>query len=181
MKYYLIETDERNKIPYQINKNRAVDIRMLTKEKISQLPMWNVVEMNFPKEGFFPDLLCSPCLFLSRSFMETVMMYQGEVPYKGVKLWERESGINETYFMPVLEEVECIAEETQYNRIGNRVVKLVLDQDKISPYAVFKIKDYEENCIVGRMDFVESILRRDIEGIKLTEIDVVGGNRWRQE
>ena len=68
--------------------------------------------------------------------------------YKGVKLWERESGINETYFMPVLEEVECIAEETQYNKLGNRVVKLVLDKDKISPYTVFKIKDYGENCIV---------------------------------
>jgi len=32
MKYFLIETDEKNYIPYSINKNRAVDIRYVNKE-----------------------------------------------------------------------------------------------------------------------------------------------------
>lgn len=91
-----------------------------------------------------------------------------DVPYKGVKLWNRESGANATYSMPILDEVECISDETLYNNIGNRIVKLVLDREKIKPYAVFRINGYKRNCIVGRMDFVESILRRGAIGIKLT-------------
>lgn len=168
MEYFLIETNEKNKIPYKINKNRAIDIRMLTREKICQLPMWNMMEMDFPMEGFFPDILCSPCILVSKCVMETIIMYQPDVPYKGVKLWNRESGANATYSMPILDEVECISDETLYNNIGNRIVKLVLDREKIKPYAVFRINGYKRNCIVGRMDFVESILRRGAVGIKLT-------------
>ena len=67
MEYFLIETDELNPNPYLINKNRAIDIRMLTREKIDQLPRWNMLEMNFPEEGFFPDLLCDPCTLVSKT------------------------------------------------------------------------------------------------------------------
>ncbi len=177
MQYYLIETDERNRIPYKINKNRAVDIRMLSKEKIYKVPKWNVMEMDFPRDGFFPDMLCDPCILVSRCFMETLMMYQGEIPYRIVKVWERESGINETYFIPILEEVDCISFQTQYNRTGNRITKLVLEKEKIKAYAAFRMKNYDRNCVVGRMDFVESLLRREVGGIKLTELEQVKETR----
>lgn len=170
MEYFIIETDEGNRIPYHINKNRAVDIRILTKDKINALPMWNVVEMDFPKEGFFPDLLCSPCIMVSRCFMETVMMYQSGILHKGVKLWNRESGINATYFLPIFEDADCISEKTQYNNVGNRIVKLVIQKSKIRHLPVFKIKGYDRNCIIGRLDLVESLLRRGICGIKLEKV-----------
>ena len=96
MEYFLIETDERNPNPYLINKNRAIDIRMLTREKIDQLPRWNMLEMNFPEEGFFPDLLCSPCTLVSKTVMEVIHMYHPNVPYIGAKLWDKQSGANAT-------------------------------------------------------------------------------------
>ena len=167
-----METEEGNRIPYNINKNRVLDIRFLTKEYINKIPMWNVVEMDFPKEGFFPDLFCSPCIMVSKCFMETIMLYQPNVSYKGVKLWDRETGINASYFIPILQEVDCISNQTQYNNIGNRITKLVLQQDKIKASSVFKIKGYEKNCIVGRLDFVESLIRREASGIRLEEIEI---------
>lgn len=39
MKYFLIGMDEENKTPYNINKNRAIDIRMLSKENLNKLPL----------------------------------------------------------------------------------------------------------------------------------------------
>lgn len=54
MKYFLIGTDEKNRIPYNINKNRVVDVRTLTREGIGTLPMWNIIGMDLPDEGFFP-------------------------------------------------------------------------------------------------------------------------------
>ena len=39
MEYFLIETDEKNRIPYNINKNHVIDSRMLTREKINRLGM----------------------------------------------------------------------------------------------------------------------------------------------
>lgn len=172
MKYFLIETDEKNKLPYGINKNRAIDIRLLTKAGFDRLPLWNVVEMVFPREGFFPDLICSPFTLLSDICMETVVMYQPDTPYKVVKLWDRDNGVNATYFFAAPDELDCMSDKTRFNSVGNRVVKLVLDREKLGKRAVFKVKGFASNNIVGRMDFVESILRRDARGIRLTEIEV---------
>ncbi|MBQ6887075.1 MAG: hypothetical protein IJN54_06145 [Lachnospiraceae bacterium] len=170
MKYFLIEMDEKNKNPYNINKNQVIDIRKLTRENLNSMPLWNIVEMDFPMEGFFPDVICSPFILLSEICMKTVMMYQPDVPYKGMKLWDKESGVNANYFLPILDEVDCMSDKTELNSVGNRIVKLVLDKEKIGTKVVFKIKGYDRKGIVGRMDFVESILRRDARGIKLEEI-----------
>ena len=106
MKYFLIGTDEKNKIPYNINKNRAIDIRTLTREEIDTLPMWNIMEMELPDEGFFPDLLSSPCILISKIFRKTIENYQEDIIYKGIKLWDRNSGINRTYSLTVLPELD---------------------------------------------------------------------------
>lgn len=172
MKYFLIETDEKNRIPYNINKNHVIDVRVLTVEDFDRLPMWNVVEMDFPREGFFPDMICTPFLLLPEIYLKTVMMYQKDVLFKGIKLWNKESGINATYMLTILEEPDCLSDKTQFNSVGNRIWNMVLDKEKVSSKAVFRFKKCGKNGMIGRMDFVESILRREVKGIKLTEIEV---------
>ncbi len=169
MKYFLIGTDEKNRIPYNINKNRAVDVRTLTREGIGTLPMWNIIGMDLPDEGFFPDLICSPFVLMSKNCIKTAAMYQTDIIYRGVKLWDKGSGVNRTYYLTILEELDCMSGQTQFNTVGNRVTRLVLDRDRIGGNAVFRIKGYNRSCIAGRLDFVESLLRRGIEGITLDE------------
>lgn len=173
MKYFLIETDDKNRIPYGINRSRTIDTRLLSKEKFKVLPLWNVVDMIFPEEGFFPDIICSPFILLSEDCIKTVVMYQKNIFYKGIKLWDKKSGVNATYFLTILDEIECISDKSLYNSMGNRILKLVLDSGKIDANVVFKVKGLSGNGIVGRMDFVESILRRDVKGIRLTAIDIL--------
>lgn len=65
--------------------------------------------------------------------------------------------------------------QTQFNTVGNRITRLVLDRDRIGENAVFRIKGYNrynKGCIAGRLDFVESLLRRGIEGITLEEAEL---------
>ncbi len=175
MEYFLIETDEKNRIPYNINKNHVIDSRMLTREKTGRLGMWNIVEMDLPMEVFFPDLICRPFIMVSDIILKTMLMYHPEIPYCGIKLWHKESGTNVSYFIPFLDEIDCLSEQSQYNLMGNRVVKPVLDKDKIVDKAVFRIHGYDKKCIVGRLDFVESVLRRGMSGIRMREAEVIGG------
>lgn len=172
MRYFLIETDEKNRIPYSINKSRTIDVRLLTTENFGKLPRWNIVEMDIPQEVFFPDVLCDPFLLFSEACIKTVMMYQPDILYTGIKLWNKGSGLNRTYFLPVLDELECMSDETQYNSVGNRIIRLVLDRGKIGQKVVFKTEGFDGKGFVGRLDFVESILRRGARGITLTEIEV---------
>lgn len=172
MKYFFLETDEGNKIPYAINKNRAIDIRYLTEEGLSRLSKWTIVRMIFPEEGFFPDILCQPCLFISETCLEVLVMYEVDVSYKVVKLSDWENGANATYFLPIIEEVDCMSEETTYNRTGNRIEQLVLDKERIGNRVAFRVKGYKRNGFIARLDYVESILRRGAEGIRFEEICV---------
>ena len=172
MKYFLMETDEKNKCPYNINKNRAIDARLLTRQSMHKIPRWNVLEMDFPSEGFFPDMICNPWILVSECYIKTIMMYEPAVLFRAMKLWHKGSGVNATYFFPFLNELECLSDSCQYNSVGNRISRLVLDRSIIEEHAVFQIKGYARKCIVGRMDFVESLLRRGAAGIRFTEVEI---------
>ncbi|RKI80414.1 hypothetical protein D7V83_13955 [bacterium 0.1xD8-71] len=177
MKYYLITQEEGNRIPYNINKNHAIDIRVLNHKDISKIGRKNIMEMDIPRDVFFPDIMFDPCLLVSRICMEVILMYHKDTIYKGVKLLHRDTRTKATYFIPLLDELQCISERTQYNNVGNRITRLVLEASKISEAAVFKISEYNGKSIVGREDFVESILRRGIKGVDFEEIET-DGNRW---
>ncbi|MEZ3495147.1 MAG: hypothetical protein K1W38_23355, partial [Lachnospiraceae bacterium] len=152
---------------------RALDIRKLTREGIDTLPRWNIISMDLPDEGFFSDLICSPYILMSRECIRAVTMYQPDIVYKGVKLWESDSGVNRTYFLAIIEELDCMSKETQRSAMGNRIIRLVLDEEKIGSNAVFRIKGCDKSCIVVRLDVVESLLRRGVQGITLEEVQLV--------
>ena len=50
---------------------------------------------------------------------------------------------------------------------------LVLDEEKIGANAVFRIKGCDKSCIAARLDVVESLLRRGIQGITIEEVQLV--------
>lgn len=172
MKYFFIETDERNRIPYSINRNRALDVRKLNRKEFGTLPMWITMEMEVPMEVFFPDLLCSPCTLVSETFMEAAAIYQPDIPCKGVQLWDKESGLNADYLLILIEEVDCLSDETEYNSVGNRIVRMVLDRDRIGDRALFRVRGCGKEGIVGRSDFLGSLMRRGGRGFRLEEIEV---------
>ena len=57
-------------------------------------------------------------------------IYQPDIIYKGVKLWESDSGVNRTYFLSIIEEQDCMSEKTQRSAMGNRIINLVLNEGK---------------------------------------------------
>ena len=65
MEYFLVETDKKNRIPYGINVNRAVDIRFANRNMAYKIPNCCVVDMKTPMEVFFPDILTESFLMVS--------------------------------------------------------------------------------------------------------------------
>ena len=98
-------------------------------------------------------------------------MYMPKTVYRQVKLWCRETGINHTYYMPFLPELDCMSDQTRYNSIGNRITERVLCREQIRKTPIFMIKGYhEKKCIAARLDLVESLLRREVRGIQLERV-----------
>ena len=86
MKYFLIDTDQKNHIPYSINRNRTIDIRYANRRHVNKIPDGCVVDMQIPMETFFPDLLTSPLLLTSRVFAEVINMYSPETLFRIIYL-----------------------------------------------------------------------------------------------
>ncbi|MBQ6888404.1 MAG: hypothetical protein IJN54_12935 [Lachnospiraceae bacterium] len=172
MKYFLIETDEKNYIPYSINKNRAVDIRYVNREYAYKIPNCCVVDMKTPIDVFFPGIFTEPILLVEEMVANVIEMYAPETIFKTIYLLEEESELHRTYFMPILEEVDCLSDKTLRSRGGTELLQIVLKEEAVKKKPVFRVAGFLHTYLIGQMDFIESILRRDVRGIKLKELEV---------
>ncbi len=173
MEYFLVETDKKNRIPYGINVNRAVDIRYANRNMAYKIPNCCVVDMKTPMEVFFPDILTEPFLMVSEEAAQVIEMYEPETVFKTIYLLETESELHATYFMPFVEEVECLSEQTKRSRGGTELYEIVLRKDVVAGKTVFRIAGFTHPHLIVRLDALESMLRRDISGIRLKELSMV--------
>ncbi len=173
MKFFLVETSTGNRLPYGINANRAVDVRYANRRRAYRIPNCCVVDMKTPSEVFFPDIIIEPFLMVSREVAEVIEMYTPETIFKTIYLLEMESGINATYFMPFVEEVECLSEQTKKSRGGTELLDIVLLQDVVVEKPIFRIAGFTHVYLVVRLDAIESMLRRGACGMKLKELNVI--------
>jgi hypothetical protein len=173
MEYFLVETDKKNRIPYGINVNRAVDIRYANRNMAYKIPNCCVVDMKTPMEVFFPDILIDSFLMVSEEAAQVIEMYEPETIFKTIYLLETESEIHATYFMPFVEEVECLSEQTKRSRGGTELYEIVLREEAVAGKTVFRIAGFTHPYLIVRLDVLESMLRRGVCGIRLKELVTV--------
>lgn len=173
MKFFWIETDTGNHIPYGINVNRAVDLRYANRENAYKIPNCCVVDMKTPREVFFPDILTEPFLMVSKETADVIEMYTPQTIFKTIYLLEAESEIHATYFMPFVEEVECLSEQTKRSRGGTELLEIVLRKDAVAEKPIFRIAGFTHTYLIVRLDAIESMLRRGVRGIRLQELTIV--------
>lgn len=173
MLFFLVETRTGNRLPYGINANRAVDVRYANRKSSYRIPNCCVVDMKVPSEVFFPDILIEPFLMVSREVAEVIEMYTPETIFKTIYLLETKSETNATYFMPFVEEVECLSDQTKKSRGGTELLDIVLRKEAVAEKPVFRIAGFTHVYLVVRLDAIESMLRRGARGMKLKELSVV--------
>ena len=172
MKYFLFMSQEGNKMPQKINCNRGIDIRYIHEDKAHMLPLWNLVEMESQTEMIFPDILENPFFMVSRKFFDVIQLYVPDMKYKCINLYCKKNGENELYFLPIFKEIECLSGKSEFNLNKSIIKKIILDETAIKDEAIFRVAGFDKSYIIGRLDFVESILRRELRGIKLCELEV---------
>ena len=172
MKYFLIETNKRNHIPYSINSNRAVDVRYANRQDSHKIPDCCIVSMKTPMEVFFPDILTEPFLMVSDTVADVMEMYAPDTSFKTIYLLEKETRMYQTYFMPFLEEADCLSEKTKRSRGGTELLEIVLREEVVRRKPVFRVAGFTHVYLICNLEFIESALRRNIRGIRLKEIEV---------
>lgn len=175
MKYFLLEEDARiTHSPRILLWHKKIDIRDICMEKAYKLPARELLFIESSPDTIFTDIISSPFFLVSAKIKKTIQMYEPNVILKELVLLDQTYERAERYYLPVFAEIDCMDEESVFNLNHSELKRIVMDREKITDSAIFRIAGIEKQYIVGNLDIVESILKRGCTGLQLTELEISG-------
>lgn len=172
MKYYLLSwEDEGNPVPRIRNWMEKIDFHTMQQKEIEKLPSRMLLYIEENPDVLFTDIISNPFFMVSEMVWEVMEKYGEKAEHREVILLDTENGLTGIYYLPLLEECDCLSEKSVFNNSRTILHEIVLDEGKLADLPViFRIADMEKDYVIGRMDFVESILRRGAKGIRIMEL-----------
>ena len=173
MDYFLLKQDERYtnipKLKDVFNKIDVRNINLLNAHKIEDIIIFNV---KCDDETEFLDILDRNLFLISEEMKKIIEKYKSGIIFKTIPLIDLPHEVQENYYMPIFEEIECLNEKSELNLNKTVVKKIILDKEKIKNKKIFKIKESEKTLVVVRLDVAESLLRRKFKGMCLKRLEV---------
>lgn len=174
MKYYFIMEDKKMidtpEIMNWYQKLNVEDIKMGTYHKI---PNRLVLQIKSNSNIFFPEVLFYPCFMIGKKIKDILKLYEPTMRYKEVILLDVQNEKSSVYYIPYLEEIDCLdKEKTQFGNFKGTIEKGTICRKEIGDTCVFYLKHNNNKYYVARQDFLESMLRRDTI-LKIVDLDIV--------
>lgn len=165
MKYFEIQEAPESKYAPQLeNWYGKFDVRDIKLEGFPKLPDRQLFTVRPSDKTIFTDIILFPFLLLSTKVTDVVKMYRERCFCRDVILLDQVSGKSELYQLPVFDETDRLSiRERQANGQGERAV---LDKH------IFWVRDSLKRHTVISLDLAESLLRRDVTGLGLKEIEL---------
>lgn len=154
MNYFQISSEpDGNILPCIVKWMEKLDYHAVQRGEFYKLPRRTLLYVENHPETVFADVLEAPFLLVSDMVWEVMQLYDGNVAGKEIILLDDIFGQTAVYHIPILKVWQGPLPEKW--------------EGKAPPF--FRAK---EGChsMIGRLDFVESILRRGAKGIRLREI-----------
>ena len=173
MDYFLLKQDEEyTNEPVLMDVLKKIDVRninLLNAHKIEDIIIFNV---KCTDETEFLDILDRNLFLISEEMKKIIEKYDSGIIFKTMPLIDLPHERQENYYLPIVEEIECLSEKAELNLNKTVVKKIILDKEKIQDKKIFKIKEIFKPLIVIRLDVAESLLRRNYKGISLERLEV---------
>ena len=173
MDYFLLKQDERyTNTPMLMDVFKNIDVRninLLNAHKIEEMIIFNV---KCDEETKFLDMLDRNLFLISEDMKKIMEKYNPQIIFKSIPLIDLEHERQENYYLPIIEELDCLSENSEFNLNRTIVKKIILDKEKIKGKKIFKIKESSKTLIVIRLDVAESLLRRNFKGICLERLEL---------
>ncbi len=168
MEYYLIMAD--TDIPIA---ESPFDIWDIKQDREHNLPGRELLFFHGNPFTTFNDILFQPFLLVSEKIQSVIALYEPDTVFTEIVLMDTFNELAELYFCPELQEVDCLTEQSRFNPDRSAIKKAVIDVSKIGDKKVFSLAGVQGFHVVGRRDFIESMLSRDIRGLMLLPIETI--------
>jgi len=173
MDYFLLKQDM-----------RYTDIPRL--EPITQqIPVWKLphlqpddireplgLYMRSGEDTEFLDYMEEAVPLLSERMMKLWAMYNPAMAFRITVLLDRERMLQLPYYIPFPIVADVLHPDSEWNQDHSMLKQIVLDEAKLQQRRIFRIAGSARPEIVVRLDMAESMLRRDMTGIRLERLAV---------
>lgn len=174
MKFFLIETDKKvSDLPQFLHWHDKVDFRDICRERAYKIAARQLILVKSEPNLFYPDIISMPVFLMSQRAKKVAELYEPRTVWKEMVLLDRENEKVTRYFMPIFEGIACLAEDSIFNLDHSILKKIILKENAVRDHSIFRIADVKKQYIVGNLDVVESMLKRDMRGIGITELSVI--------
>lgn len=176
MNYFLMHSDSRYvDSPEFLDWREKIDPRNIRPGYSQKIARRQILNIRPNPHTVFIDVISSPFLLLSKKCMEVVTPYEPQIISKQIILLDMETPQRETYFLPILKQIQCLAEGSEWNLNKSVLFKGVINLDAIGDTSIFQLADMKKIYTVVRMDMLESMLKRGARGKGITPLQTVKG------
>lgn len=174
MKYFILKQDERYKNTPIIKgiPQEAISPRDLYEKNYNLMPKVTRLETYNSEPIDFIDIITNPILMMSKKTMDVVKMYMPKLSTRDITIVDITGNQTKVYKIPLIPRINCLTEESRLNENQSNIKKCKIDFKKVKHTPLFYIKESKLDCVVMRLDMIESILKRRIRGIMPEEIKV---------
>lgn len=177
MRYFRIEADRKyTTLPQIINWYQQIDNRDLNKEGYDKIPKRTLLFIQPNKNTIFLDVVSSPFFLISEMVKDCVALYEPNLSYKEMILLDQKNSRTQSYFHPMLRELDCLSNNAVFNLDHSELKTIELDEEKIEDKAIFRLAGVSKWYVIVRLDLLESLLRRGAVGLSIQEVNVRKGN-----
>lgn len=159
--------------PCLINWFQVFDARKIRPETAREIPYRSLIEIKSDELLCFTDAVLSPYLLLSALLKKVVEAYEPGIEYKDVVLLDKAHERYALYYLPVLEEADCLHETSECTLDRSRVKRAVFAKAKLPDFSIFRVGGLKDAHIAVRLDLAESFLRRKAAGVAFEAVEVV--------
>lgn len=176
MKYFIVtEHTERNPLPQLTNWFGKISMDD-NSDNFSMEPRWNMLDAKIKPEAFGSDILTHPCILMSDKMMKVLQLYQKAIKSKKVVLIDRKNQKYLLYYLAEISKYYLLTQNSTFDKVKSQVIQGWLNQDMINQLsmpACFLLGEISTPTLVLRLDVVESLIRREVRGIHLQELNIV--------
>ena len=175
MKYFEIQDSPELKYAPQLkNWYGKFDVRNIRIDSFPKLPDMQLFTIESSKNTIFTDLILFPFLLVSPMVQEVIKIYRECCFFRKIVLLDQENQESRVFFLPVLDETNAI----QIQRIQYKNGKRNLEMPEIQGERIeldrnlFWVRDSKKRHIILSLDMAESLIRRNIMGLGLCEVEL---------
>lgn len=168
MEYFVLEVASEYNPPYPLGWYEKFGTKAMEAKDLQDMSRHEIFLTKDNMQMVFTDIICFPCFMVSKVIRDTIWLYDSSIFFYHIILLSKEQKRSETYYIPVLDKVNCISEKS-VDDLKNKcdINNISIVKEKIQEKAIFRAERDKNSYIFISMDLANSILRRETVGIGL--------------